>query len=154
MNCSLPGFSVHGISKIRTLEWVDIFFSRKSSRPRDQTHISYIGKHVLYHWATRVTLNEAYCLQTRDGRHRKDSYSGDPQGSFDYTFPSNSQKYSSLVSSSTWLNLLIKGGNFFFFIVFVGIVLHYISNRMFLVKVFLYVKTLLPNQTCICSPAI
>ena len=73
---------------------------------------------------------------------------------FDFTFPSNNKKYSSLVSSSTWLNLLINVGKFFFFIVFVGIVLHYISNRMFLVKMFSYVKKMLPNRTCICSPAI
>ena len=27
MNCSLPGFSVHGISQVRILEWVTISFS-------------------------------------------------------------------------------------------------------------------------------
>ena len=27
MDCSLPGFSVHGILQARTLEWVAIFFS-------------------------------------------------------------------------------------------------------------------------------
>ena len=32
-----PGSSVHEISQARRLEWVDIFFSRGSSRPRDQT---------------------------------------------------------------------------------------------------------------------
>ena len=37
MDCSLPGFSVHGILQARILEWVTIFFSRGSSRPRDQT---------------------------------------------------------------------------------------------------------------------
>ena len=34
-NCSLPGFSVHGILQARILEWVTISFSRGSSRPRD-----------------------------------------------------------------------------------------------------------------------
>ena len=29
--CSLPGFSVHGISQARILEWVAISFSRGSS---------------------------------------------------------------------------------------------------------------------------
>ena len=43
--------SVPGISQARILEWVAISSSRGPSRPRDQTHISYIGKHVLYHWA-------------------------------------------------------------------------------------------------------
>ena len=52
MNCSLPGFSVHGIFQARKLEWVTIFYSGGSSRPRDPTSISYvscIGRRVLYH---------------------------------------------------------------------------------------------------------
>ena len=40
MGCSLPGSSVLGISQARILEWVAISFSRGSSLPRDQTHIS------------------------------------------------------------------------------------------------------------------
>ena len=39
-NCSPPGSSVHGISQARILEWVDIFFSRGSSQPRDWTWVS------------------------------------------------------------------------------------------------------------------
>ena len=46
---------VHSISQARILEWVAIFFSRGSSRPRDQTRVSCIGRWVLYHWATRRT---------------------------------------------------------------------------------------------------
>ena len=52
MDCSLPGFSVHGISQARILEWVAISFSRGSSRPSDWTHVSWIGRWILYHWAT------------------------------------------------------------------------------------------------------
>ena len=37
-----PGSSVHGILQARILEWVPIFFSRGSSRPRDQTLVSCI----------------------------------------------------------------------------------------------------------------
>ena len=37
MDCSLQGSSVHGISQARTLEWVAISFSRRSSWPRDRT---------------------------------------------------------------------------------------------------------------------
>ena len=37
MDCSSPGFSVHGILQARILEWVAIPFSRGSSQPRDQT---------------------------------------------------------------------------------------------------------------------
>ena len=37
MDCSPPGFSVHGILQARVLEWVAISSSRGSSRPRDLT---------------------------------------------------------------------------------------------------------------------
>ena len=36
-DCSPPGFSVHGISQARILEWVAVPSSMGSSRPRDQT---------------------------------------------------------------------------------------------------------------------
>ena len=52
MDCSPPGSSVHGVLQVRILEWVVIPFSRGSSRPRDQAHVSYvscIGRRVLYH---------------------------------------------------------------------------------------------------------
>jgi len=42
MDGSPPGSSVHGIFQARILEWVAISYSRGSSRPRDQTHISCI----------------------------------------------------------------------------------------------------------------
>ena len=35
MDCSLPGFSVHGILQARILEWVSISSSRRTSQPRD-----------------------------------------------------------------------------------------------------------------------
>ena len=35
MDCSLPGFSVHGILQARILEWVAVSFSRGSSQPKD-----------------------------------------------------------------------------------------------------------------------
>ena len=41
MDCSLPGSSIHEILPARTLEWVAISFSRRSSQLKDQTHISY-----------------------------------------------------------------------------------------------------------------
>ena len=37
MDCSPPGYPVHGIILARILEWVAISFSRGSSRPRDRT---------------------------------------------------------------------------------------------------------------------
>ena len=33
MNCSPPGFSVHGILQVRILEWVAILFSRDFPNP-------------------------------------------------------------------------------------------------------------------------
>ena len=53
MGSSLPDSSVHGISQARILEWVAISLSRISSRPRDGTHVSCIGRQILYHWANR-----------------------------------------------------------------------------------------------------
>ena len=45
MDCSLPGFSVHGLLQARILEWVAVPSSRGSSQPRDQTHIFYVYLH-------------------------------------------------------------------------------------------------------------
>ena len=53
LDCSLPGFSVQGISQARRLEWIAIFSSRESSPPRDRTHISYVfcfGRRILHHY--------------------------------------------------------------------------------------------------------
>ena len=54
MDGSPPGFSVHGISQARMLEWVAISSPRRSSLPRDQTCISCvscIGRWILCYWA-------------------------------------------------------------------------------------------------------
>ena len=49
MDCSLPGSSVHGIFQAIILEWVAISFSRASSQPRDQTHVSCsVGRRFYY----------------------------------------------------------------------------------------------------------
>ena len=49
MDSSLPGSSVHGILHVRVLERVAISFSRGSSRPRDQTQVSYTHyRQILY----------------------------------------------------------------------------------------------------------
>ena len=52
VDCSLPGSSVHEIFQARILKWVAMSPSRRSSWPRDRTHVSCvscIGKWVLYH---------------------------------------------------------------------------------------------------------
>ena len=48
MDCSPPVSFVRGILQARILEWVAISFSRGSPWPRDQTHVSCIGKQILY----------------------------------------------------------------------------------------------------------
>ena len=53
MDYSTPGSSVHGIFQARILECIAISFSRGSSQPRDQTHVSCTGGQILYHWAMR-----------------------------------------------------------------------------------------------------
>ena len=48
----LPDSSVHAICQARTLEWIAVSFSRRSSQARDRTHGSCTGRWILYHWAT------------------------------------------------------------------------------------------------------
>ena len=55
MDGGLTGSSVHGILQARILEWVSISFSRGSSRPRDQTQVSWIAGGIFIIWATRDT---------------------------------------------------------------------------------------------------
>ena len=49
MDCHPPGSSVRGIFQAGVLEWVAISFSSGSSQPRDQTHVSCIGRWILSH---------------------------------------------------------------------------------------------------------
>ena len=53
MDCSLPGFPVHGVFQARVLEWVAISFSRGSFWPRDRTQVSCIAGRCFTLWATR-----------------------------------------------------------------------------------------------------
>ena len=47
MDYTTPGSSVQGPLQVRILEWVAIPFSRESSQPRDQTHVSCIAGRFL-----------------------------------------------------------------------------------------------------------
>ena len=60
MDCSLPGFSVHGNFQAKILEWVAISFSKGSSRHRGRTWVSCItgGRFTL--WATREAQYEVW----------------------------------------------------------------------------------------------
>ena len=61
MDCS----SVHGISQATILEWVAFSFSGGSSPPRDYTCIFCIGRHIIYHWATREAHSNSSCSKCR-----------------------------------------------------------------------------------------
>ena len=53
IDCTPPGFSVHGILQARILEWDVISFSRGSSQPRNRSQVSCIaGKlyRLSYKW--------------------------------------------------------------------------------------------------------
>ena len=63
MDCSPPGSPVGGILQERILEWVVMPFSKGSSWPRIQTHISYlsyIAGRFFTHWAIGEALKLAY----------------------------------------------------------------------------------------------
>ena len=53
------------ISQARRLEWVAISFSRRSSQPRDQTHISCIGRWILYLGTSREAWEQVNCFELR-----------------------------------------------------------------------------------------
>ena len=62
LDCSPPGSSVHGIFQARILEGFAISSSRGSSRPRDWTCVSSIGRRVLYHWTYWALFDPVPCL--------------------------------------------------------------------------------------------
>ena len=64
-------FSVHGILQARILEWVVMPSSMRSSRPRDQTHVSCIAGKFFAIWATREARTSLVkCkIQTMKGHH-------------------------------------------------------------------------------------
>ena len=75
MDCSPPGSSVHGNFQARLLEWVATSFSRGSSQPRDWTHNSWMGRRILYCWATWEATSGGRKLQKSSTKHlRKPSF--------------------------------------------------------------------------------
>ena len=51
--CDPMDYTVYGILQARILEWVAFPFSRGSSQPRDQTHVSCIAGGFFTSWATK-----------------------------------------------------------------------------------------------------
>ena len=69
MHCSPPGSSIHGILRVRRLEWVAMPSSRGSSRPRDHTVVSRIAGRFFTIWATRFVLPWMKCIHICNDRH-------------------------------------------------------------------------------------
>ena len=70
MDCSPQASSVHEIFQVRILESVAMTSSRRSSQPRDQTHISYVScieRWVLYDWCHPGSI---YMSNRRSGVQR------------------------------------------------------------------------------------
>ena len=63
VDCSPTGSFVHGIFQARILEWVAIFFSRASSRPRDQTLV--VGSLLRCKWILFLLSHREAHLQSR-----------------------------------------------------------------------------------------
>ena len=83
MDCSLSGFSVHGILQAKILEWVAMPSTRGSSRTRDQTQVSCIAGRFFTIRTTREAHRHALCLEDRQedssgvrGRARVSSFKG------------------------------------------------------------------------------
>ena len=66
MDCSPPGFSVHGILQVRILQWVVMPFSRGSSQSRDRTQVFHTAGGFFTIWATREDMTEP-SKTARDG---------------------------------------------------------------------------------------
>ena len=93
MGCSPPRSSVHGISQARILEGVAISSSSKSSWPRDPTHVSYTGRRILHHWATKEAQNLWYIpLILKDKT--------DLSGLFTFCLPLSPKSFSNLLFTS------------------------------------------------------
>ena len=62
LDYSSPDSSVEQISQAKILGWVAISFSRESFHTRDWTHISYVGRWILYYWVTWEAFSSVQLL--------------------------------------------------------------------------------------------
>ena len=69
MDCSLPGFTVHGIFQARILDWVAIPFSRRSSQLRVRIWVSHFAG-SLYHLTHQGSRSKRLCLKSNGHRGR------------------------------------------------------------------------------------
>ena len=94
-HCSPPGSSVHGIFQATILEWIAISYSRGSSQPRDQTHvscISRIGRQILYrHTSWEAPFNNCNLHKIREWTRPRQPLLG-------------SLKYERIFSLTSWVH--------------------------------------------------
>ena len=64
MNCSPPGFSVHGIHQAIILEWIAIPFSRGTSQPRNRTLVSCVAGRFFTVGATGKSFCAEYIMRS------------------------------------------------------------------------------------------
>ena len=80
-----PGSSVQGISQARIMKWIAFPFSRGSSGPRDQTHVSWvscIAGRFINIWATRKAhISAAAAKSLQSCPTLWDPIDGSPPGS-------------------------------------------------------------------------
>ena len=67
--CDLVHYTVHGILQARILEWVAFPFSRGSSQPKDQTHVSCIAGRFFTSWATKEALMRRKSVESESSIH-------------------------------------------------------------------------------------
>ena len=85
MDCSPPGSSVHGILQARILEWVAMPSSTGSSRPRDQTRVSYVSftaRQILYCWTIRANNSLSAGIHQREECRVSPPSSPTPEGQY------------------------------------------------------------------------
>ena len=71
MDCSSPDSSTHEIFQARILEWVAIFSARGSSRPKDGTHVSCIGRGFFTSVPPGRPLNNYTPVQKKKEKEKK-----------------------------------------------------------------------------------
>ena len=65
MDCSPPGFSIHGMPQARILDWVEV----KILFSRDQTWVSHIAGRFFTIWATMLSVNADERRHTKKSLH-------------------------------------------------------------------------------------
>ena len=106
MDCSLPGFSIHGVFQARVLEWVAISFSRGPSRPRDQTQVSCTAGRRFTVWATGEASQSRMLVKTLSfvSQHKTIYQHEVPSGSAESSFlPRNTRPWAGVCSAALCL---------------------------------------------------